>query len=333
MVRQVVVLALRDFKSGLRDFLVLFIFLAPVLLGFLVLALAPNLGGVTVNVVLEAGAPADLTAWLEEFAAVETVATPAELESRVRMSDDVFGLRPGQGSYVIVSQGNELPGSRELLRHVLNQRENRQLETPLDIRVSDAGWQLSPVRQIGVVFLAVFCSVFGGMIIAVNLIEEKQERTLLAINVSPVSRLDFILGKSVLGFLVPLTGMAGILLINGFWDINFGMAAVTILCSSVIAVLVGFSIGVVATDPVTGIASMKTIFLPVMGSVIGAYALAPEWHWTLWWSPWYWSWSSLNAIVLQQATWPQVLRDGGIILALAALVFLILGKKIRQGLA
>lgn len=50
----------------------------------------------------------------------------------------------------------------------------------------------------------IFTSILGGMIIALNIVEEKTENTISAIHLSPVSRLGFIAGKSLIGVFILL---------------------------------------------------------------------------------------------------------------------------------
>jgi ABC-2 type transport system permease protein len=109
----------------------------------------------------------------------------------------------------------------------------------LTISFSDIGWTLSPLARYGGNILLVFTSVFGGMIVMLNLVEEKQEKTLAAVNVAAISRLEYIIGKGLLGFVIPIIHAWLILLIMGYEGIQYAMVTLVILSIALISLIMG----------------------------------------------------------------------------------------------
>jgi len=332
MLKRILAVTYRDLVSGIRQFMVPFILAMPFVIALVLRALVPGVGSTSVRVAVLEGSDPALVAWLEGYAAVETVRDRVALEARILKTDDVFGVVETSGGYEVVRQGSESADGLASIRLLLDARANPGISAPVEVAVDDIGWRMSPLKLEGTVFLLVFCTVFGGMLIALALVEEKMSNTLSAVNVAPLSKAEFVVGKSILGFLSPLLGSVGVVLIMGFGGLDVGMAAVTLCSVALISILIGFGIGVVASEPIQAIASMKTMFLPVFASVFGGIFLAQKWQWVLYWSPHYWAYRTMKAVLLGEATWPDVLLSAGIILAVTAIVFLILGKRIRRGL-
>lgn len=332
MIKRILAIMFRDLKSGTRDSMVIYITIAPFLLAFILRALIPSAGSTTIKIAVDETLPSTMITYLEGYGKVEIFKGRAEIIERVERLDDIIGLYLTENGYELIQQGNESEGSTEMLKFIINGQENSQLELPIKVRTSDVGWKLSPLKQYGANFLIVFCSVFGGMVITLALVEEKMNNTLAAVNVAAISKVEFVIGKGLLGFIIPIIGTMGALLILGFTQINFGMTIVTVTSIAIISVVIGFSIGVVSSEPIGAIASEKMIFLPVMASVFGGIFLADKWQFLLYWSPFYWAYKSMDAIILGTATWSGILLNSSLIVLITAFVFLLLSKRIRQGL-
>lgn len=324
----------KDAINGTRDWLIIYLSIAPILFAVIIRALIPSVGATTLNVVLLEDTPAQLSEYVSQYADVEYVDTMDQLEERVLRMDDVYAVIPLESEKLqIVRQGNEVGDTHEALSLLLDQYlYDEDLDLPVDVRFSDIGWEMSPLKQHGGNIIILFTTVLGGMMIVLNLVEEKMNNTLSAINVSPASKVQLVLGKGFLGFMLSLLGSLAAVWILGFGYINYGMLLVSLVSIACISMIIGFGIGVVNDEPIAAVASMKVTFLPVLLSIFGTMYLPDKWQFVLFWSPYYWAYDSINNILLQTAVWSQVLRNALVILFLTSLVFLALRKRIVHGL-
>lgn len=332
MVRKVFAITKRDVKSGIRDSMIIYIIIAPFILALILKMMTTSVGSTTINIAVDNSIQGSVIEYLEDFGKVEIYNSIDKVNKRVEDTDDIFGLVKEGDHYTIIQQGNEATGTIDLLDHIVNSFENQDLEAPVEVNVSDVGWKLSPIKQFGGSLLIIFVSVFGGMIILINLVEEKQEKTLTAVNVTSIKRIEYVLGKGMLGFIVPIIHAFGMLAILNYGSINYFMVSIVILSIAMISVLIGFLIGVTNDNILGAIGSMKMLFIPILGSIFGAIYLSSKWHFILYWSPFYWAFESLNSIILKEATWRQILINGSITILITAIIFALLGKRIRRGL-
>ena len=330
--RKILAIILRDIKSGTRDWMIIYLSLASILIALVLRALIPSVSESTLNVVMLDDSPSAFTSYISDKANVSMVSDLEALEERVLRMDDVLGVVAQGENFEIVKQGNEVIPMEEPLRIILNAYGKTDTQLPLEIKFSDIGWRMSPIKLEGGILLIIFTTVFGGMLILLNLVEEKMSNTLSAINVTPLYRSQFIVGKGLLGFFIPIFGSLCAALILGFGGINIPMFLVSVVAIALISIIIGFSIGVMNDEPISAIASMKLVFFPIMASVFGAIFLPDKWLPILYWSPYYWAYDSIHAILLQEAVWSQILFNAGMILVLTSLVFAALYKRIQRGL-
>ena len=333
MLKKIWVIFTRDLKVNLRDFLALYILVIPVLFGFAINALAPSVNDTTVNLaMLENDTPA-LVEYMGQFAKVEQFKNIDEVTQRIEERDDVVAILPEGEKHYILTQGNE-PESVIGFAKLLNTYADLDVKIEnTTTEIVDFGRTEPPLKKMLVNLLILMTSILGGMMIAINIVEEKVDNTVSAINVSPISRIGFILGKSVIGMFLAIYGTVAILWITGYGNVNMGQMLLAIVAVTILTVLIGFIEGINNDDVMNAAAGIKMLFLPLGAGVAAAELLSDKWQILFYWIPFYWTYKGNDAILSYNASWPQIIGYTAIVLVLCAVVYYFLAPKIQKGLA
>lgn len=330
--KRILVIFVRDIKVNVKDFLPLYIIIIPILFGIAVNLIAPSINDTTVNIALVEGDNPEMVEYLEDFAKITTYEDKEALEERVARRDDVFAFVPEGDTYYVLQQGNESAGFVDMAKLMLALYEDDAQIDDATAEIHEFGRVVSPIKKIMLNTLMMFCSVLGGMLIAINIIEEKVDKTIRAINLTPISRMGYILGKSMIGMLIPLYGSVAMLLITGFSDINWGQMMILVIISMIVSILFGFIQGINNTSVMDAAGSVKMLFLPLAGSVAVAELLSDKWQWVVYWSPFYWTYIGVDKILAKQAEWGEILMYAGIVLLISAIIYVLLMPRIKKGL-
>ena len=324
---------MRDFKVNTRDFIALYILVVPVVFGFGIQALAPSVNDTTVRLaMLESDNPAKAE-YLEQFAKVEVFADMEDLTARVEKRDNIVAIISEGDSSYILTQGNEPESVMDFAKLV-----NSFYELELDVDETTAKFESfgrteSPLKKMLVNISLLFTSVLAGMMISLNIVEEKMDNTVSAINVSPISRVGFILGKSMMGMFLAIYGSVALVWITGYQNVNFGQMMLAIGSITLLSLVVGFIQGIANDDVMNAGAGMKMMFLPVAAAVAAVELLSDQWQILFYWVPFYWSYKGNEAILSYTSTWPQIIGYSAIVLALSSVVYYLLAPKIQKGLS
>ncbi|MAT43623.1 MAG: ABC transporter substrate-binding protein [Anaerolineaceae bacterium] len=333
MLKKIWAIFLRDLKVGSRDSLTLIIIIMPILLGIGVNLLTPSINDTTVNLALLEGENPAQAEYFADFAKVELFPNEEAIETRVKKRDHIVGILPDGDRYYIMSQGNEPESVIEMAKLVnMYYAEGINLEDAT-AKLFEFGETVPPLKKMLTNTLIIMISILGGMLITFNIIEEKTDHTISAMNVTTVSKNAYLLGKSLVGMLYPVFSTIVILLITGFRDVNLGQLILMVIVSSFLSLLIGFIQGINNDDVMSAAASVKMLFLPVGAAIAAIELLNQKWQILFYWIPFYWTYKGNDAVLLNSATWPQILLYSGIVLALGLIVYLYLSPKIRKGLA
>lgn len=333
MLKKIWAIFLRDLKVGSRDSLTLFIIIMPILLGIGINLLTPSINDTTVNLALLEGENLAQVNYFADFAKVELFPNEEAIQARVEKRDNTVGILPDGDRYYIMSQGNEPESVIEMAKLVnMFYAEGIQLEDAT-AELFEFGETVPPLKKMLTNVLIIMISILGGMLITFNIIEEKVDHTISAMNIAPLSKSAYILGKSLVGMLYPVFSTVVILLITGFREVNIGQLILMVFVSSFLSLMIGFIQGINNDDVMSAAASVKMLFLPVGAAIAAIELLNQKWQILFYWIPFYWTYKGNDAVLINSATWPQILLYTGIILVLCIIVYVVLSPKIRKGLA
>lgn len=333
MIRKILLIFQRDLKTSVRNFISLYILVVPVIFAVMINVFSPGINDTTVEIALLEGENPEQAAYFSQFAKVEALKSLADVEERIRKRDNILGVLPdGNGGYTILKQGNEPDYAVDYVRELMTfDHFGLRLEDST-VEFVDFGREIPPLKKIMVNTAIIFTSILGGMIIALNIVEEKTDNTISAIHLSPVSRWGFIAGKSLMGVFVPVLGAFVLLFITGFRGINYFHAFLMVATSCIVSILIGFIEGINNDDVMNAAGNMKLLFLPLFGSIAGQELLADKWQVLFYWIPFYWTYKGNDLVLSDSGSGLEILTYAGIVLLISAMVFLVLAPRIRKGL-
>ena len=332
MLKRIWTIFIRDLTVNMREFMTLFMMVIPLLLAVGINFLSPSINDTSVNLALIENENPEQAAYFDDFAHIELFSDKQRVEDRVRSRDDVIGILPKDNGYFIMTQGNEPESVLEYskLLNVLYESDV-QLEDARS-EIIEFGRTVPPLKKMLVNILLLLISMLAGMLIALNILEEKVDRTVSAINVTPTSRSAFILGKSLTGMAIALFSSIACLLITGFYNINLGQAALVVFSTTILSLLIGFIQGLNSNDVMEAAGSVKLLFLPMAGSIAGYEFVKGNWQIFFYWSPFYWAYKANDMILSKSGSWPQLILFIGIILVICGAVYALLAPRIVKGL-
>jgi len=332
MLKRIWFIFIRDIRINLREFMTIYMLVIPLILAVGINFLTPSINDTSVNLALVEGENREQVRYFDDFAHIELMAGKQEVEQRVGARDDVIGVLSSGDSYYILTQGNE-PQSVVEYAKLLNvlYESDVQLEDARS-EIVEFGRTVPPVKKMLVNILLLLITMLAGMLISINILEEKVDQTVAAINVTPTSRRAFIMGKGFTGIVVAIVSSIAVIFITGFYSVNLGQAALVVLSVTMISLIIGFLQGLNSDDFMEAAGSVKLLFLPMAGSIAGYEFVKGNWQIFFYWSPFYWAYRANDMILSQSGTWLQLVLYVGIIAVICAIIYALLAPRIVKGL-
>ncbi len=322
----------RDLKVNTREAIPLLIIVLPLVFAIGVNLITPGINDTTVNIALVKNESQEQADYFDSFAHIEFFDNKQAVEERAMERDSVLGVVGEAGEYIILAQGNEPETVLEYTKLIKALYEKGSEPEDSRTEIVEFGREIPPLKKLMVNALLLLNAVLAGMIIALNMLEEKTDRTVSAVNVSTVPRTAFILGKSLTGVVYTLILTIACIYITGFHEINIIKVLLVVLATTVLSMMIGFLQGVNSSDVMEAAGSVKLMLLPLAGSIAGYELVGSGWRVLFYWSPFYWAYKANDMILSQKGTWFELMICIVIILAISAVVYVLMAPRIRKGL-
>lgn len=333
MLKKVFRILRKDAKIATRDAMLIYIIVIPILLAVGILLFAPGVSDSSIKLAMLSSDSEDYIEYMETYAQVEVFNSMDELERRVLKRDDIVGVITDGDSYQVIAEGNEDPSAIDLAEMVNAQYELGSTKENTTAEILSFQKTVPPLKTNLTNMLILMVIMLSGMIIALGIVEEKSDNTISAMNVSPVSQSAFILGKSLLGGGVALGSIIVSLLILGYTDINWFMIILVGFTTMILTIVIGFLQGINSSDVIEAAGGVKIMLLPIAGSIAGYELLADKWQWTMYWSPFYWSYKANGMILSKNAVWGEIILYSALVFVISMAIYFISMPKIRKGLS
>jgi ABC-2 type transport system permease protein len=319
-----------DLANSKRDKVMIYTLLAPIILAFVLKLISPGFQNLSVNFVSLEG-DTELVGRLERYGNVELSPTLEKLKERVLDSGDTIGVYLKDGTYSLLMQGNEPEEIQALAKLVLSGILSEGI-SGVEFETTDNGKTLPPMTLFGFSFVVVLSFTLGGFIIGFNIIDEKESGAMRALMITPISKSEFIVGRSIIGVAVPLIHALLAVLVFAIGGIDILKLIIVTISSSFIGIAMGFLIGVMSSNQMSGLANMKISVLLLLMPVMLAFVLPENRQFIFYWSPTYWSFAALRDILNQSSEWATFLIQLLWITLTTAVIFMIMRGKIKTGL-
>ncbi|MCD6120339.1 MAG: ABC transporter permease [Spirochaetales bacterium] len=347
--RQLIQMFLFDLRTSMKSFMGAYIVIVPIAILIILQSFLPSVESTSANIAVVSSGPnaveKEIIKALDSFADVTTYDTIKDMERKLRGVGSSEGLYwdPLKKQYVSVLERNRKNNAAfSIAARVVRQYYYRK-NNPNTAAISHFTYgvppelsgrtKTSPVATMGGSIFIILMLIISGFIIGLNIVNDKEEGTDNAIKVSPVSKSDYFIGKSIYPLLVTLFYTIIALLVLKLIHVNILQTYTVVLVSFSISLVFGLIQGAIAKNENEAIGFGKMLSMVVLLSILGGTLLPDKWQWAVWWSPLYWAYDILDEIFTETATWRGVVWESAVTAGLTGIYFLLLRKKIVKGLS
>lgn len=274
----------------------------------------------------------------------------SELKRRVRDNDLDAGLllkegfdqavRSGKKPLLEMWIGGESLASNRVILAVTALDLIREVEgetPPVDVRINTMGEsEALPISLRLIPFMVLFSLLISGVLVtAFGLVQERENKTLEAVLVTPIRFSEVLMAKAGIGLILAILMAMVTLFLNGALGSQLSALILALFIAGLMAVEFGLIYGMVSKDAKTLFTLIKTLNGLLLAPVV--FYLFPDWpQWIAKIFPTYWLINPIFEIAVKDGGLADVGFDLGVALGIIAVLILpitMLGRRMQPRIA
>lgn len=317
----------QDLTNAMRDNLVIYMFVAPMLLALGVRFLMPSLEATKLTFAVESGVGQAVVDELETLGDVALFESREAVIERVKRSDDVPGIVREDDGLVVYLEGNEPEGEALVTLVIDSVLSEGEVATFVHEELRASRSQLSEYGAVVLVMLAVM---IGALVMGFLMVDDKESRAIEALGVSPLTLPAYLVGRGLFAtvFSTVIALASSAIMAGG--AVNYGMLVIGFLASSIVALVIGYVLGGFANSQLEAIGLIKVVMFVYMTIPILTIFVSESWQWLFFLLPNFWMFKIFENLFVGQLGSVDFWEATGLTLATSMVYLLALAPLLRR---
>ncbi|MCK5821998.1 MAG: ABC transporter permease [Bacteroidales bacterium] len=347
--KQLVQVFITDLRMNLKHWMGAYMLIVPMAILIVLRFFIPSMESTTTTLAIVTAGPnavkQEIVEVLNPYAKIKEVSSIDDMEQKLRGIGSVEGLYRDNDADQLVSvleksiSGNStFSVASQIIRQHYYKLKNGDSEPVVTFSSGvpeelSARSVISPVASTGGSIFFVFMIIISGFIIGLGIVDDKENGTDRAILVSPVTKTEYFIGKSIYPLILIMVYAIIALLVLGLMDVNILQVYVLAVVSLATTLLFGLLLGALAQNENEAIGVGKLLSWVVMLAILGGTLLPDNWQWAVWWAPFFWIFDMMEGVFTNDIEWIEIAWKSAVTIGLTGVFAVLLRKKISKGLS
>lgn len=275
----------QDLTNAMRDNLVIYMFIAPLLLALGARFLLPSLEATKLTYAVESGVGQAVIDELETLGDVQRFDNRQDVIARVERNDDVPGIVRDGDAFTVYLEGNE-PEGEEIAAMVMSSvLHEEEVATFVHEELRSSR---SLISEYGAVVLVMLAVMIGALVMGFLMVDDKETNAIQALAISPLTMTQYLLARGlfavVFSTIIALISSA----ILAGTAVNYALLLVGFLVAGSVGLIIGYILGGFAGNQLEAIGLIKIVMFAYLTIPVLTIFVPDNWQWAFYLLPNYW---------------------------------------------